>query len=97
MRLADLLAALAQAESQKVVDAATGLTFSSYTNEKGVSFRVAVPDTATQKTDFDTVFQIIAPAGLGWVGLAWGGSMTYNPLAINWVDKQDVVVSSRMA
>jgi len=90
-------AALAQAESQKVVDSVTGLTWSSYSNEKGVTFRVAVPDTAAGKADFDAAFQIIAPANLGWVGLAWGGSMTYNPLAIVWPNKQDVVVSSRMA
>jgi len=80
-----------------VTDPGTGLNWASYANELGVTFRIAVPDGVAVKAEFDTAIQIIAPVKLGWVGLAWGGSMTYNPLAISWQNKQDVTVSSRMA
>jgi len=80
-----------------VTDPETGLNWASYATDKGVTFRVAVPGGVAEKADFDTAFQFIAPVNLGWVGLAWGGSMTYNPLAVSWQNKQDVTVSSRMA
>jgi len=80
-----------------VVDAETGFTFSSYTNDKGISFRVAIPDKVAKDAKYDSVVQIVSPKAIGWVGLAWGGSMTYNPLTIVWQNGKDVVLSSRMA
>ncbi len=83
-------------DSIKVADPDTGLTFASYTNDKGISYRVAQPAQAA-KAPFTTVAQIVGPATLGWAGLAWGGSMTYNPLLIVWPTAKGVTVSSRMA
>ncbi|KAH6651371.1 hypothetical protein F5144DRAFT_84613 [Chaetomium tenue] len=58
-------------------------------------FRIAVPDTASSNTPFDTLLQIVAPASLGWVGFSWGGGMTLNPLAVVWPNGQSATVSSR--
>lgn len=85
-----------QVDSTSVKDAETGLTFSQYVNDKGMAFRVAVPDKAAGAA-YSVVAQIVAPIATGWVGIAWGGSMTYNPLAIVWLDGKNPVVSSRMA
>ncbi len=93
--LTDDAAAACQVDSVKFVDSVTNFTFSQYTNDKGIAYRIAVPDKAN--TTYDTVVQIVAPISVGWAGLAWGGSMTYNPLTIVWVNGKDVVVSSRMA
>jgi hypothetical protein len=47
---------------------------------------------------FDTVIQILAPKSVGWFGWAWGGHMTYNPLAIAWLNgTSNVVLSPRIA
>lgn len=78
-------------------DAETGLTFASYTSDRGITFRVAVPDPIPDDKVFDTVLQIVAPTDVGWAGWAWGGQMTYDPLAIAWADGTDVVLSSRIA
>lgn len=88
--------ALCQVDSTKVADPDTGLSFASYTNDKGISYRVAQPGKPA-KAPFTLVAQIVGPANLGWAGLAWGGSMTYNPLLIVWPNGKDIVVSSRMA
>ncbi|KIH91027.1 hypothetical protein SPBR_02004 [Sporothrix brasiliensis 5110] len=89
--------ALGQVDSSKYVDPETGFTFSQYVNEKGIAFRVAIPSTAKVNDNYEAVVQIAAPIAIGWAGLAWGGSMTYNPLTIVWANGKDVVVSSRMA
>jgi len=78
------------------MDTDSGLTFSQYVNDKGMAFRVAVPNKASGAA-YSIVTQIIAPITTGWVGMAWGGSMTYNPLAIVWLNGKTPVVSSRMA
>ncbi|KAK1754278.1 hypothetical protein QBC47DRAFT_40676 [Echria macrotheca] len=79
-------------------DAATGLKFASYSSDGHVQFRVAVPSTVTAGTEFDAVLQVVAPVSMGWAGFAWGGSMTYNPLAIVWANgTNNVVLSSRIA
>ncbi|CAK7218270.1 hypothetical protein SBRCBS47491_003453 [Sporothrix bragantina] len=88
---------LGQSDSTKYVDAETGFTFSQYVNDKGIAFRVAVPATAKANDNYEAVVQIAVPISVGWAGLAWGGSMTYNPLTIVWANGKDVVVSSRMA
>ncbi|TEA15649.1 Cellobiose dehydrogenase [Colletotrichum sidae] len=71
--------------------------FAAYTNEAGITFGIAIPDGVAQGTPYDAIVQITAPVEVGWAGLAWGGSMTYNPLTIVWVNGDSVTVSSRMA
>ena len=80
-----------------MVDAETGFTFSQFTTDKGLYFRVAVPADAAAGKAYDVVLQIIVPKSVGWAGIAWGGSMTYNPLGIVWANGDKPVVSSRMA
>jgi hypothetical protein len=85
-------------DSTPFEDAETGLTFASYTSDRGIIFRVAIPDPVPEDKIFDTVLQIVSPADVGWAGFAWGGHMTYNPLAIGWADGAgSVVLSSRIA
>jgi hypothetical protein len=80
-----------------VVDAETGFTFGQYVSDQGISYRIGIPDPAPTTGGYDAVVQIAAPIAMGWAGLAWGGSMTYNPLTIAWKSGNDVVVSSRFA
>jgi hypothetical protein len=80
-----------------VVDAETGFTFGQYVSDQGIVFRVAIPDPAPATGGYDAVVQIAAPNAIGWAGMAWGGSMTYNPLTIVWKSGTDVVLSSRFA
>ncbi|OAA65636.1 Cellobiose dehydrogenase, cytochrome [Niveomyces insectorum RCEF 264] len=89
--------AFGQADSSKYVDPETNFTFSQFVNDKGIAFRIAIPPDAKVNDNYEAVVQIVSPIDLGWVGLAWGGSMTYNPLTIVWVNGNDVVLSSRMA
>ncbi len=86
------------ADSAVFADQETGLTFASYTSDRGITFRVAIPDVIPDNKVFDTVLQIVAPKDLGWAGWAWGGHMTYNPLAVVWANgTNNVVLSSRIA
>lgn len=84
-------------DSKQIVDAETGFTFGQYVSDQGISYRIAIPDPAPATGSYDAVVQIAAPIAMGWVGLAWGGSMTYNPLTIAWKSGTDVVLSSRFA
>ncbi|ORY63870.1 uncharacterized protein BCR38DRAFT_524025 [Pseudomassariella vexata] len=88
------LASIAQSESTSYTDTETGITFQSYTSDD-VSFRVALPEVTTGA--FDVILQIDAPATIGWVGWAWAGTMTYNPLTLIWPNGDDIVHASRMA
>ncbi|RKU47033.1 hypothetical protein DL546_008568 [Coniochaeta pulveracea] len=83
-------------------DAETGFTFSQYQasyslSGKYLTFRIAVPSDAQNGAAYDTVIQVVAPNDVGWLGLAWGGSMTYDPLTVSWSNGGSVVVSSRYA
>lgn len=79
-------------------DPDTGLTFASYTSDRGIAFRVAIPDPVPEDKIFDMVLQIESPLDVGWAGWAWGGQMTYNPLAVAWANgTNNVVLSSRIA
>jgi hypothetical protein len=60
-------------------------------------FRVAVPDSAATGAAFDTLLQIVSPVSLTWVGFAWGGGMTLNPLTVIWPNGNGATVSSRWA
>ena len=82
-------------------DAETGFTFAQYAvaYQLGsiMTFRVAIPSSATNYRPYDAVVQIVAPNNVGWAGLAWAGRMTNNPLTVSWWSGQTAVVSSRMA
>lgn len=83
-------------------DPDTGLVFTSnlqdYKVGRGITFRVAIPSGVQSYTPYDAVVQIVAPNDVGWAGLAWGGSMTGNPLLVAWRDfSNNVVLSSRFA
>ncbi|KAK3309371.1 uncharacterized protein B0T15DRAFT_497670 [Chaetomium strumarium] len=77
---------------------ATSICYLQYTWTPTVPvFRVAIPDTASTSTPFDTLLQITAPSSLGWVGFSWGGRMTLNPLTVVWPNGNSATVSSRWA
>ncbi len=85
------------ADSTPYVDSVTGITFASYLNDHNINFRIAVPDNAGNSS-YDIILQITSPIAIGWAGIAWGGSMTYNPLSIAWANgTQNAVISSRYA
>lgn len=84
-------------ESVPFLDPLTGLTFSKYENELGVSFSIAIPDNVASGKPYDAVLQMVARKDIGWVALAWGGSMTYNPIALAWAHGGEVVLTSRIA
>jgi hypothetical protein len=82
-----------------VRDPETGFTFSqfnaAYMIGATIAFRVAVPTPA--EANYDIVLQMIAPTAVGWSGLAWGGSMTNNPLTLAWSAQNQIVGSVRRA
>ncbi|KAL8297540.1 hypothetical protein RB597_006570 [Gaeumannomyces tritici] len=84
-------------QSVPFLDPLTGLTFSKYENELGVSFGIALPDNIASGAPYDAVLQTVARKDIGWVALAWGGSMTYNPIALAWPHGDEVVLTSRIA
>ncbi|OLN94108.1 Cellobiose dehydrogenase 5 [Colletotrichum chlorophyti] len=85
------------AQSQSTSCDSLGRCFASYNTEGGVTFGIAIPEGAISGQSYDAIIKITAPIEVGWAGLAWGGSMTYNPLTIVWPNGDDVIVSSRMA
>ncbi|CAJ2504625.1 Uu.00g120190.m01.CDS01 [Anthostomella pinea] len=87
----------AQADSTPFVDADTGITFQSFSTSDGITYRAALPATASADSPYDVILQIVAPVELGWAAWAWGGGMTYNPLTVVWHDGDTVVYSSRQA
>lgn len=83
-------------------DPDTGLVFSSnyalYKVDKGITYRVAIPENVQTYTSYDAVVQVVAPNDVGWVGIAWAGSMPRNPLLVAWRNNNNqVVLSSRWA
>lgn len=82
-------------DSSTYLDPMTGITFSSYSNDYGIAYNIAIPD--TDKAPYDAILQIVAPKKTGWAAISWGGTMTYVPLTIAWANGTSVVVSSRMA
>ena len=72
-----------------------GRCFAYYTNDVDITFGVAIP--VAPKVPFDVIVQITAPKKVGWAGLAWGGTMTYNPLAVVWPNGTAAAISSRIA
>jgi len=85
-------------DSHVVQDEDTGLTFASYRSDRGIDYRVAIPEEIPEDLVYDTILQIVAPLDVGWAGWAWGGHMTYNPLGISWANgTSGVVISPRIA
>ncbi|KAH7391486.1 cellobiose dehydrogenase-like protein [Cadophora sp. MPI-SDFR-AT-0126] len=76
-------------------DPLTTICYSSYTNEWGISYRIALPDVAAAPSD--AIIQIVAPTEFGWAAFAWGGTMVWNPLTMGWSNGTGAVVSSRFA
>ncbi|KNG46742.1 beta-lactamase transpeptidase-like protein [Stemphylium lycopersici] len=83
------------------LDAETGFTFSetraAATLSSSIIYRIAQPANVPTGQPYDVVLQVIAPNALGWVGLAWGGSMIRNPLTVSYPNGQKPTVSSRWA
>lgn len=86
---------LAYSQSTSFCDDVTSICYQSYTNDEGVTYRVALPDVS--EAPFDTILQVVSPIEYGWSGFSWGGRMAYNPLLVNWVNGEDVISSSRKA
>lgn len=80
-------------------DPDTGFTFSQYNAQykynspNVISFRTAVPNPAS--APYDIVLQVTALKDVGWLGLAWGGTMLNVPLTLAWPNGNSVTVSSR--
>jgi len=89
------------ADSVVYRDGITGFTFSSYDAlyalGQTMTFRIALPSNATASAGYNTVVQLVAPVAVGWGGLAWGGTMIWNPLTVAWSSGSSAVVSSRYA
>ncbi|KAF2275956.1 CBD9-like protein [Westerdykella ornata] len=84
-----------------VFDSETGFTFSefkvAYSLTANIAFRVAVPAAAQSGQPYDVVYQVVVPNQVGWAGIAFGGSMTYNPLLVGWANGQQTQTSTRWA
>ncbi|OTB00750.1 putative iron reductase domain protein [Hypoxylon sp. CI-4A] len=96
------MSAATEAQAGVFRDPDTGFTFSESTvaistGSDGITFRIAIPSDAPTTGGYDAVVQVVAPNAAGWVGLAWGGSMTNNPLTVGWVNGATGVVSGRRA
>lgn len=88
--------ALAPRQAAKYCSPTTQLCYNEYATQGNSVFRVAISDSAAG-ADFDIAVQLVGPAGQGWLGLSFGGSMTEAPLAVAWPNGQGVTVSSRWA
>ncbi|KAI1478545.1 CBD9-like protein [Daldinia eschscholtzii] len=93
---------VSEASADVYRDPDTGFSFSQKdvaitTNNNHITFRIAIPSPVPANQPYDAVIQIVAPNTAGWVGVAWGGSMTNNPLLIGWTNGANGVVSVRRA
>ncbi|KAL1890227.1 hypothetical protein Sste5346_008381 [Sporothrix stenoceras] len=86
---------LPRSSQAKVCDDASKICYSEFVSSNSVSFRIAIPDTATAAASYDVALSIIAPKAIGWAGVAWGGAMANNPLTLGWANGAGAVVSSR--
>lgn len=100
--LACVAALLGLANGDVFKDPDTGFSFSQQnvqitTGSSYITMRIAIPSGSAAGQPYDAVLQIVAPVAAGWVGLAWGGSMTNNPLLIGWLNGASGVASIRRA
>ncbi|OIW30826.1 CBD9-like protein, partial [Coniochaeta ligniaria NRRL 30616] len=86
-----------EANTIKYCPGSTTVCFSEFlTPTSDIVYRIAIPDVPS--APFDILLQIVAPISTtGWAGLAWGGSMTKNPLTIGWATGSSALASSRWA
>jgi len=86
-----------QAATTKYCPGSTSVCFSEFqTPTSNIVYRIAIPDVSS--APFDILLQVVAPVPTtGWAGLAWGGSMTKNPLTVGWASGSSGVISSRWA
>ncbi|KAK7916941.1 hypothetical protein PG985_010549 [Apiospora marii] len=93
--LAMALGASAAAGTLKYTDANTGISFSGYSDEKGLKVGLALPETP----DKDLIMQIVGPAkdGAGWAGFDFSSSMTGKMLVVAWPNGKNVMLSPRIA
>ncbi|KAF2111839.1 hypothetical protein BDV96DRAFT_498852 [Lophiotrema nucula] len=95
------LVSLTAAVGTPYKDSQTGYTFVSYDVSykigKTMTYRIAVPASASSSAGYDAVVQIVAPNEVGWAGLAWAGTMLYSPLTVAWKSGNTAVVSGRWA
>ncbi|KAI1181686.1 iron reductase domain protein [Nemania serpens] len=61
----------------------------------GISYRLAIPNVTA--SPFDMLLQIVAPKTAQWAGIAFGGRMINNTIAIGWANGNTSVASSRWA
>jgi Cytochrome domain of cellobiose dehydrogenase len=81
-------------------DAVTSICYASYTSERGVAYRVALPNVTDEMVPTDAILQIVAPISVGWSGFTWGGNMLGNPLSVGWSSGSGAgkaLISSRWA
>ncbi|KAI0389373.1 iron reductase domain protein [Xylariaceae sp. FL0594] len=82
--------------SAKYCDPDSAVCFSSSTvGIAAISYRLAIPNVTA--SPFDILLQIVAPKTAQWAGIAFGGHMINNTIAIAWANGNTSVVSSRWA
>ncbi|KAH8795684.1 hypothetical protein BGZ57DRAFT_206272 [Hyaloscypha finlandica] len=76
----------AQADSKRVHDSLTGITFSAYTSgDTRITFSVTLPMNVSDP--YDAIISITAPvSNTTWAGFAWGGTMVWTPLTVAWAN-----------
>ncbi|KAI1311080.1 hypothetical protein F5Y03DRAFT_320977 [Xylaria venustula] len=85
-----------EAPSVKYCDPESSVCYSSSTVGIGpISYRLAIPNVTA--TPFDILLQIVAPRTAQWAGLAFGGHMINNTLAMAWANGNTSIISSRWA
>ncbi|KAI0599606.1 hypothetical protein F4775DRAFT_550650 [Biscogniauxia sp. FL1348] len=76
-------------------DSNTGISFSGYTDGKGYTFGMALPEDPAK----DFIAQIVAPItdGAGWAGIDMGVSMAEYLLIVAWPNGDEIMLSPRLA
>ncbi|KAI0161325.1 iron reductase domain protein [Xylariaceae sp. FL1272] len=82
--------------SAQYCDPDTTVCYSSSTvGVASISYRLAIPNVTA--SPFDLILQIVAPKAAQWAGIAFGGHMINNTIAMAWANGNTSVVSSRWA
>ncbi|KAI1809868.1 iron reductase domain protein [Poronia punctata] len=82
--------------SAQYCDPDTTVCYSSSTvGIAAISYRLAIPNVTA--SPFDILLQIVAPNTAQWAGIAFGGHMINNTIAIGWANGNTSVASSRWA
>ncbi|TGJ79450.1 hypothetical protein E0Z10_g9309 [Xylaria hypoxylon] len=82
--------------SVKYCDSESNVCYASSTVGIGpISYRLAIPNVTA--SPFDILLQIVAPKTAQWAGVAFGGHMINNTIAMAWANGNTSVISSRWA